>query len=96
MSDSEKSQEPSKPKNRARRSFLKKAVAVGAGAAAVAAGVGAIYEIEKPKPTPFTNAAPIKHWIMIFQENRTFSMYFTNYPGAKFEQPSRRRHHKSR
>jgi phospholipase C len=74
-----------------RRKFLKKAVAVGAGAAAVAAGLG-VYELEKkpaapPKTSPFTTTTPIKHWIMIMQENRTFSCYFTNFPGANSSNP---------
>jgi phospholipase C len=81
---------PNKPDSKSRRSFLKKAVAVGAGAAAVAAGIGALYDLEqqsKPSGPPF-GSNQIKHWIMIMQENRTFSMYFTNYPGANSSNPS--------
>lgn len=30
----------------------------------------------------YPKLSPIKHWIMIMQENRTFDMYFNGYPGA--------------
>ncbi len=67
-----------------RRKFLKRAVV--AGSVAAAAGLYSRYPLKylglDSASASSRTSVPIKHWIIIMQENRTFDCYFNGYPGA--------------
>ncbi|MBV8489076.1 MAG: hypothetical protein JO199_01010 [Candidatus Eremiobacteraeota bacterium] len=45
---------------------------------------GAVPPAPTPKPSPIPGTTPIKHVIIVLQENRTFDNIFHGYPGANY------------